>query len=88
VARTLLEPLDNPGNRRCGCDPDCWFRRTALGRAVKWLPGRLMGPHAGKYALNTILTRKKLVKGATYVIHLTATNANGKKTTLAIRFSA
>jgi hypothetical protein len=42
----------------------------------------------GKYALNTILTRKKLVKGATYVIHLTATNANGKKTTLAIRFKA
>jgi uncharacterized repeat protein (TIGR01451 family) len=45
-------------------------------------------PRAGAYALSTILTRTRLSKGATYVIHLTATNALGKKATLAIRFRA
>jgi len=30
----------------CGCDPDCWCRRTAVGRAVKWwFPARLFGIH-------------------------------------------
>ena len=40
------ERVHNPRNRECGCDPDCWCRRTALGRAVKWwLPSRPFGPH-------------------------------------------
>ncbi|GAB6987301.1 hypothetical protein JCM10369A_38270 [Nocardioides pyridinolyticus] len=34
----------NPRNRECGCDADCWCRRTAVGRAVKWwFPARLFG---------------------------------------------
>src|SRR5215218_8541232 len=36
VTRSLLQRIHNPRNRECGCDPDCWCRRTALGRAVKW----------------------------------------------------
>jgi hypothetical protein len=32
----MLERIHNPRNRGCGCDPDCWCNRTALGRAVKW----------------------------------------------------
>jgi hypothetical protein len=32
----MLERIHNPRNRECGCDPDCWCNRTALGRAVKW----------------------------------------------------
>jgi hypothetical protein len=44
--RSLLSRIHNPRNRRCGCDADCWCRRTALGRAVKWwFPGRLFGLH-------------------------------------------
>ena len=44
MSRTVLEKIHNPRNRTCGCDPDCWCRRTALGRAVKWwFPGRLFG---------------------------------------------
>jgi hypothetical protein len=28
----------------CACDADCWCRRGALGRAVKWwFPGRYFG---------------------------------------------
>src|SRR5581483_10958213 len=36
---------------RAPCDPDCWCRRTALGRAVKWwFPGRLFGlKHKGRW---------------------------------------
>jgi hypothetical protein len=46
VARALLQRLHNPRNRGCGCDPDCWCRRTALGRAVKWwFPARYFGLH-------------------------------------------
>lgn len=38
--------MHNPRNRECGCDPDCWCRRTAVGRAVKWwFPGRYFGLH-------------------------------------------
>ncbi len=36
MERTLLQRVHNPRNYECGCDPDCWCRRTALGRAVKW----------------------------------------------------
>jgi hypothetical protein len=46
VARSLLQRVHNPRNRACGCDSDCWCRRTALGRAVKWwFPGRYFGLH-------------------------------------------
>ena len=44
VGRTLLERIHNPGNYVCGCDADCWCRRTAIGRLVKWwFPARLFG---------------------------------------------
>ena len=46
VARTLVERLHNPRGRTCGCDPDCWCNRTALGRVVKWwFPARYFGLH-------------------------------------------
>ena len=46
VKQSVLERIHNPANRECGCDPDCWCRRTTLGRAVKWwLPARLIGLH-------------------------------------------
>jgi len=44
VERTLLQRIHNPHNRECGCDPDCWCRRTTVGRAVKWwFPARWFG---------------------------------------------
>jgi hypothetical protein len=44
VARSLVQQLHNPRNRSCHCHPDCWCRRTALGRAVKWwFPARYFG---------------------------------------------
>jgi hypothetical protein len=44
--RSALRRIHNPRNRRCGCDPDCWCQRTAIGRLVKWwLPARLVGLH-------------------------------------------
>jgi hypothetical protein len=44
MGRSLIERIYNPRNRTCACDPDCWCRRTAVGRAVKWwLPGRYVG---------------------------------------------
>jgi catechol 2,3-dioxygenase-like lactoylglutathione lyase family enzyme len=47
MGRTTLERLHNPGDRVCGCDPDCWCQRNAIGRAVRWwFPGRYFGmPH-------------------------------------------
>jgi hypothetical protein len=46
MARTPLQRLHNPRNRSCGCDPDCWCRSSALGRAVKWwFPARYFGLH-------------------------------------------
>jgi hypothetical protein len=46
VSRSLLAVIHNPRNRTCGCDPDCWCNRTAVGRAVKWwFNGRLVGLH-------------------------------------------
>jgi len=35
VVHALLHRLHNPHARECACDPDCWCRRTALGRAVQ-----------------------------------------------------
>jgi len=40
----VVRRIHNPRNRTCGCDPDCWCNRTALGRLVKWwFPGRYFG---------------------------------------------
>lgn len=42
--RSALKRIHNPRNRHCECDPDCWCRRTAVGRLVKWwLPAGLVG---------------------------------------------
>jgi hypothetical protein len=44
--RTLVQRIHNPHNRSCGCSPECWCRRTAIGRAVRWwFPGRYFGLH-------------------------------------------
>src|ERR1700694_2001291 len=46
VARSIVQRIHNPRDRECGCDPDCWCQRTAVGRAVKWwFPGRYFGVH-------------------------------------------
>jgi hypothetical protein len=48
----LLIRLHNPRGRECGCDADCWCRRTAVGRAVKWwFPARYFGIHHKNDAL-------------------------------------
>jgi hypothetical protein len=40
----VLRKIHNPRGRECGCDPDCWCNRTAIGGAVKWwVPARLFG---------------------------------------------
>jgi predicted enzyme related to lactoylglutathione lyase len=44
MSRTLIARLHNPHGYVCACDPDCWCRRTTLGRAVKWwFPARYFG---------------------------------------------
>jgi hypothetical protein len=43
---------------------------------------------AGSYPLRVLVARSRLVKGAIYVIAITAGNADGKTTTLRIRFRA
>jgi hypothetical protein len=47
MSRTVLQRVQNPRNRSCGCAPGCWCKRTAVGRAVRWwFPGRYLGmPH-------------------------------------------
>ena len=46
MSRTLVQRIHNPRNLVCGCDPDCWCRRTVIGRAVKWwFPARYFGLH-------------------------------------------
>jgi hypothetical protein len=46
VSRALVQRVHNPRNLSCGCDPQCWCRRTAIGRVVKWwFPARLFGIH-------------------------------------------
>jgi hypothetical protein len=44
--------------------------------------------HAGAYSFRAVLERRALRKGALYVVHLSARNANGRTTTLAIIFTA
>jgi hypothetical protein len=42
--RALLHRIHNPSNYECGCDADCWCRRTRIGRLVKWwFPARWFG---------------------------------------------
>jgi catechol 2,3-dioxygenase-like lactoylglutathione lyase family enzyme len=46
VAHALLQRLHNPHGYQCGCDPDCWCRRTTLGRAFRWwFPARWFRIH-------------------------------------------
>ena len=46
VERTLLQRIHNPRGHVCGCDADCWCRRTPIGRLVKWwFPARRFGIH-------------------------------------------
>ena len=44
VERTLVQRIRNPHNYDCGCLPECWCNRTAIGRLVKWwFPARWFG---------------------------------------------
>lgn len=46
VGRTLAQRIHNPHNYDCGCLPECWCNRTAIGRLVKWwFPARWFGIH-------------------------------------------
>jgi hypothetical protein len=46
MSRSLVARIHNPRNYECGCEPDCWCRQTAIGRAVKWwFPARWFGIH-------------------------------------------
>ena len=52
MSRTLVQRIHNPHGYVCGCDPDCWCRRTAIGRAVKWwFPAQRFGLHHKNRAL-------------------------------------
>jgi hypothetical protein len=43
-SRRLRERIHNPRNLECRCDPDCWCKRTSLGRALRWwFPARWLG---------------------------------------------
>jgi hypothetical protein len=53
VERSLVMRIHNRHNYECGCDPDCWCQRTAIGRLVKWWVkpryARLLGfPHVNR----------------------------------------
>lgn len=44
--RPLHHRIHNPSNYECGCSPECWCRRTRIGRLVKWwFPARWFGIH-------------------------------------------
>ncbi len=32
----IVARIHNPGNRRCGCPPECVCQRTRLGRMFRW----------------------------------------------------
>jgi hypothetical protein len=39
--RGLIARLHNPTGRECACPPECWCKRTTLGRVVRWwVPSR------------------------------------------------
>lgn len=50
MEHALVRRIHNPKGRICYCDPDCWCRRTAAGRLVKWwVPARKIGlQHKGR----------------------------------------
>jgi uncharacterized glyoxalase superfamily protein PhnB len=35
-ARAVITRLHNPRGRECGCLPECWCKRTTVGRLVRW----------------------------------------------------
>jgi hypothetical protein len=40
----ILRRMHNPRGRTCGCSPECWCRRTRIGRLVRWwFPARYFG---------------------------------------------
>jgi hypothetical protein len=46
MTSTILSRIHNPRNQTCGCDPECWCNRTAVGRMFKWwFPARYFGLH-------------------------------------------
>lgn len=58
MARSLSQLLHNPCGRECGCDPDCWCRRTALARpaslmVVSWTLLRAPSQESGLSGLET-----------------------------------
>ena len=66
MENSALQRIHNPRNRPCGCDPDCWCRRTVFGRAVKWwVPDRLIGLRHKNDAVAGVGTgpRPRLVAG-------------------------
>ena len=52
MSRSLVARIHNPHGYLCACDPDCWCRRTTVGRLVKWwFPARSFGLHHKNRAL-------------------------------------
>ena len=52
MTHALLQRLHNPHGYECACDPDCWCRRTTLGRVFRWwFPARFFGLHHRNAAL-------------------------------------
>jgi hypothetical protein len=67
------------------------LRRSRLAgttTATSRLTLRGTAPRTGTYAVFVVLDRKALVRGHTYVIHLSAVNAKGKRTAITMRFTA
>ena len=85
MARTLLQRVHNPHDHECGCDPDCWCRRTRIGRAVKWwFPARYFGiRHKNSFFDGMVVVRDPRLEaraGVEVVTHLTRTRAAGAAT--------
>jgi hypothetical protein len=39
--RSLIDRIHNPSGRECGCPPECWCKRTPIGRVLRWyIPSR------------------------------------------------
>jgi hypothetical protein len=44
TAAAILRRIHNPRGRTCGCRPECWCKRTRIGRLVRWwFPARYFG---------------------------------------------
>ena len=49
MGRSLLTRIHNPYDRRCGCNPTCWCKRSRLGYAFRWyVPSRFHLPGPGR----------------------------------------